>query len=328
MQGALEYRDNIERRKTANDELYESYASLATFGMVGTYANLPSPGDDNRESLIGPIQTYHSEIESQRNSAEFNCKYYLCVEPNDNQTIAPYKDVPGGRDLDLSDEDVTKVRNNYQNDIQPDGTLYFGTVDSNGYKFTFRSPNGDFNQNETAFQRNYGLDLQAAIDRINTLYEEIYGPNGVQSKIEQYEEEHKNDKYNFTAIVSGAPTWDEARVYQRYIQDEAIKADMGIGESTVEEYHARLNERLDNSYLGIMSRYTGMRKDYIMAVLDGMEILDWIAQYEPAEFAPTPVEHVDEPDHQFEEDKFDSTTYVAYFNQTFFEDRRQRNYAA
>ena len=103
---------------------------------------------------------------------------------------------------------------------------------------------------------------------------------------------------------------------------------MGKSESPVSKLNAQLNEELDNSYLGIMSRYTGMTKDYIVAVLDGMEVLDWIAQYDPTDFSPTPAEHVEEPDHQLEEDEYNSSTYIAYYTQTFFEDRRQRNFAA
>ena len=172
-------------------------------------------------------------------------------------------------------------------------------------------------------------DIYANVQSIYNSVYDLNDSNSLQSRINAYEEKRKKDNYNFEAVISGAPTWDEARVYQRFAQDQAIMEDMGVIEkSAVTAYHEELNKTLDNSYLGIMARYTGMTKDYIVAVVDGMEVLDWIAQYDPTDFSPTPAEHVDEPDHQFDEDEYDSSTYIAYYTQTFFEDRRQRNFAA
>ena len=301
----VEYIENKNRREQLDN------------GMRSFYGQLTS----------GSIEQMHDWVTDQLNNHydQFICSYYLCEDPNDANTFVEIKNnqIEGTHDEKaICDNNSLSTDPNIKNypycvndQVQWTETLY---------------PQRTFNGStvDGLAMKNLGFNLEDEIAYYEADFQEVYGPDGLKQKIEDYEKELEKQKYKFEAVISGAPTWEESRVYQRYIQDQAILEDMGKSESPVSKLNAKLNEELDNSYLGIMSRYTGMTKDYIVAVLDGMEVLDWIAQYDPTDFSPTPAEHVEEPDHQLEEDEYNSSTYIAYYTQTFFEDRRQRNFAA
>jgi len=149
-----------------------------------------------------------------------------------------------------------------------------------------------------------------------------------------YDYEKKNaEEYSFDAIISESGTWNETRFFQRFAQDQRLFEDMGIiqaDENIVNEAYARIEEKhpLDNSYLGILSRYSGMTKENVQLALDGAEVIEWIAQYDPAHYAPSPAPVIKEPNHEFEEEQYDTAQYLARVPDVFFEDRRQRNFAA
>jgi hypothetical protein len=52
---------------------------------------------------------------------------------------------------------------------------------------------------------------------------------------------------------------------------------------------------LDNSREGIIAQYSGMSKEQVIAVIDLVEYLDFLAKYDPTSLLPVPAEHVDIP---------------------------------
>lgn len=85
---------------------------------------------------------------------------------------------------------------------------------------------------------------------------------------------------------SESPKWSKAKYYQRFIEDQSLAESMGvIEESAVTAYLDDYYEKnpLDNSYEGILARYSGLEKDTVVAVLDIMEYENYIASYDPSD---------------------------------------------
>ena len=92
--------------------------------------------------------------------------------------------------------------------------------------------------------------------------------------------------------VTGSPSWSTAKYYQRFIEDQSVMESMGIIEKSavtayLDDYYTK--NPLDNSYEGILARYSGLEKEDVIALLDIMEYENYIASYDPTErfqFAP------------------------------------------
>ena len=81
--------------------------------------------------------------------------------------------------------------------------------------------------------------------------------------------------------------WRENRIHQRFIEDQRLYAD-DSGQTTDNPVAAYLNDYyeehpLDNSYEGILARYSGMTKDDVIATLDLIDGLNYLANYHPEE---------------------------------------------
>ena len=77
--------------------------------------------------------------------------------------------------------------------------------------------------------------------------------------------------------------------YQRFIEDQRLAESTGLIEkSAVAVYLDTYSEEhpKDNSYEGILARYTGMTKENVIAVLDAIEGLEFLATYNPDGYAP------------------------------------------
>lgn len=61
-----------------------------------------------------------------------------------------------------------------------------------------------------------------------------------------------------------------------------------IEKSSVTAYLDEYYEKhpLDNSYEGILARYTGMSKENVIAVLDAIDAMEFLAEYNPDGYAP------------------------------------------
>ena len=135
--------------------------------------------------------------------------------------------------------------------------------------------------------------------------------------------------------VSGqsAPGWDEAKYYQRFIEDQSLMESMGIIEESavtafLEDYYEK--NPLDNSYEGILARYSGMDKETVVALLDIIEYGNYIANYNPSEryaFGASAVEM--EKELRFDnENQIANNPVIVLINQTIYADVRNRNFAA
>ena len=77
--------------------------------------------------------------------------------------------------------------------------------------------------------------------------------------------------------------------YQRFIEDQRLAESAGLIEkSAVAVYLDKYYEEhpKDNSYEGILASYTGLTKENVIAVLDAIEHLEFLASYEPNGYAP------------------------------------------
>lgn len=77
--------------------------------------------------------------------------------------------------------------------------------------------------------------------------------------------------------------------YQRFIEDQRLAESAGLIEkSAVAVYLDKYYEEhpKDNSYEGILARYTGLTKENVIATLDAIEGLEFLASYNPDGYAP------------------------------------------
>ena len=81
------------------------------------------------------------------------------------------------------------------------------------------------------------------------------------------------------------PLWDEVKYYQRYIEDQRLLEVAGVTQKSsvtalLEEYYEQ--NPLDNSEQGIIARYSGLTKNQVIAVEDAIDVITYIANYDPA----------------------------------------------
>ncbi len=89
-----------------------------------------------------------------------------------------------------------------------------------------------------------------------------------------------------TVNATASPDWSETKNYQRFVEDQSLAESMGlIDQSAVSAYLDKYYEEhpLDNSYEGILARYSGMTKDNVIALLDVMNYYNFIANYDASD---------------------------------------------
>ncbi len=79
------------------------------------------------------------------------------------------------------------------------------------------------------------------------------------------------------------PLWEENKFYQRYVEDQRLFESAGlVSESSVtamlDGYYQE--NPLDNSLEGVLARYSGLEKETVVAVLDTLDALDYLASYD------------------------------------------------
>ncbi|MBQ3436876.1 hypothetical protein IJG26_02925 [Candidatus Saccharibacteria bacterium] len=128
-----------------------------------------------------------------------------------------------------------------------------------------------------------------------------------------------------------SPTWDEAKEYQRFIEDQSLMESMGIIEESavtafLDEYYEE--NPLDNSYEGILARYSGLSKEDVVALLDFFEYADYLADYNPAERYAfgAPVVEI-EHELLFDNESELANNYVVLLSQISYADVRNRSFA-
>ncbi|MBQ2643712.1 hypothetical protein IJG11_02215 [Candidatus Saccharibacteria bacterium] len=83
-----------------------------------------------------------------------------------------------------------------------------------------------------------------------------------------------------------APDWEEAKYYQRFIEDQSLAESMGVIEKSavtayLEEYYKE--NPLDNSYEGMLARYSGLDKETVSDILYIARYYEYVNNYNPAE---------------------------------------------
>ena len=94
-----------------------------------------------------------------------------------------------------------------------------------------------------------------------------------------------NDLYLDTGATS-SPKWDTAKYYQRFIEDQSLFESMGIIEESavsvaLNEYYEE--NPLDDSYEGMLARYSGLSKETVSDVLDIVSYLESTGNYDPSD---------------------------------------------
>lgn len=120
--------------------------------------------------------------------------------------------------------------------------------------------------------------------------------------------------------------WEEQKIYQSYVEllewmestNKVTKANTAIA---MTKYYQ--DNPLDNSYEGIIARYSGMSKDHVVAVLDLMNYMEFLAKYDPSDLYPLPVEKAE--DIYYEDTEIvDSSDYIAERAEVEYEELRNR----
>lgn len=122
--------------------------------------------------------------------------------------------------------------------------------------------------------------------------------------------------------------WSENQQYQRFIEDQRLAENEGLIEKSavtafLEDYYEE--NPIDDSYEGVLARRSGLTKDQVVATLDTMEYVAWLAGYSPEDLAPYVPETEPETQYAFSEDEY-RADISAILPNLFFEEKRQRNY--
>ena len=96
-------------------------------------------------------------------------------------------------------------------------------------------------------------------------------------------------KNESTGLGSDVFKWDEAKYYQRFIEDQRLAENMGLVEESsvsVALRHYYEKNPIDDSADGIIAYYSGMSKEKVADTFDMLEGIMWIAGYDPSEMYP------------------------------------------
>ena len=127
------------------------------------------------------------------------------------------------------------------------------------------------------------------------------------------------------------PDWEYAKNYQRFIEDQSLSESMGLVEkgavtAFLDEYYEQ--NPVDNSYEGILARYSGLTKENVIALLDIMDYSTYIANYDPNTRYQFTQPVVEKPDTIFFESEniIAENPMVILLNQISFADVRNRSF--
>lgn len=111
-------------------------------------------------------------------------------------------------------------------------------------------------------------------------------------------DDYKDLSYNVASA-------DDAKVFSTFLKDlDQAVVEGYIDENPLDEYAARYYKKhpLDNSYEGIIARYSGLPKDEVVATLAFIDLANFLADYEPSGLYPTPQEGPDSKDIEVQPD--------------------------
>ena len=133
-----------------------------------------------------------------------------------------------------------------------------------------------------------------------------------------------------TVNRASSPGWNTAKYYQRFVEDQSLAESMGVIEKSavtayLDEYYEK--NPLDNSYEGMLARYSGLDKDTVVALLNLVEYGTYIADYHPGErYAfSAPVVEIEEG-MNFDSENIAGNRYIL-LDEISFSDIRNRSFA-
>ncbi|MBR2641434.1 hypothetical protein IKD49_03255 [Candidatus Saccharibacteria bacterium] len=127
-----------------------------------------------------------------------------------------------------------------------------------------------------------------------------------------------------------APNWEKAKYYQRFIEDQSLAETMGLVDKSavavfLDEYYEK--NPLDNSYEGILARWSGLEKEDVVAILDIIDYGVYLANYDPTtRYAFNNKLNIEEPIFFEQDSRFAGIDGVKYEN-IVYSDVRNRSYA-
>jgi len=129
------------------------------------------------------------------------------------------------------------------------------------------------------------------------------------------------------AIASSNSRWSEMSYYQRYVEDQRLLESVEEGyTSTVtlrmREYYQE--NPLDDSYEGILARYSGLPKDTVVAVLDYAKYWNYIANYDASSRKDFTAPEIEEPDTIYIDGDREAPTEFLGLNTIVYADLRTR----
>ena len=143
---------------------------------------------------------------------------------------------------------------------------------------------------------------------------------------------HLDEEYPGNA----APSWDgngdsvpAASTYQRFIEDQTLFESEGIFEESavsafLDEYYEE--HPLDNSYEGILARYSGMSKDEVVSFLKIIDYGNYLANYKPEERYAFAQDVKPEGADELKFNNDHKVAYVILLNTIEFADVRNRSF--
>jgi len=119
---------------------------------------------------------------------------------------------------------------------------------------------------------------------------------------------------------------EQSMNYSRYSEDQRLMESAGIIEqSSVAKFLNEYYEEnpLDNSYEGIIARYSGLRKSEVEETLAYIEYFDFIANYNPTTYGPEKYEAPDNTIH-FEETEVIASENIVLNKYIVYDDVRNK----
>ena len=120
-----------------------------------------------------------------------------------------------------------------------------------------------------------------------------------------------------TGNDSGVLSWeDEGKYFERFVEDQRLAENMGLVEKSsvtafLENYYEK--HPLDNSFEGILARKTGLTKENVIATIDTINYLTFIADYDPDGYYPLNYQAPEEEKVQIENNEYISNEdYISY----------------
>ena len=130
-----------------------------------------------------------------------------------------------------------------------------------------------------------------------------------------------------TGNESGVLSWSkEGKYFERFIEDQRLAENMGLVEkSSVTAFLDKYYEEhpLDNSLEGVLARKTGLTKENVIATIDTINYLTFIADYNPDGYYPLNYQAPEEKKIQIEHNEYvDNENYISYSPAYNFDTKR------